>query len=167
VVALIPGAAFGDAKRWPAEYFCEVGLHAVKKHGAAVVVLGSPSERDICEQIADQIGAGARSVAGKTGLPEMMALLKKCRYAASNDCGGMHVAAAMGVKTVAIFGITDPSKTGPIGEGHRIVAAEGVQGSRDLDRDSGDAKSKLAAISPERVGRELDALMAQLDGNGQ
>lgn len=166
IVAMIPGAAFGDLKRWPAEHFCEVGSRAVREHGVGIVVLGSSSEMEICSAIATRIGSNAVSAAGRTNLTEMAALLKVCRYAVSNDCGGMHVAAAMGVKTVAIFGITDPSKTGPIGEGHRLVCAEGVRGSRDIGKGASEAKARLASISPDRVYKELNVLLTGMDGNG-
>ena len=164
-LALIPGAAFGDAKRWPAEHFCEVGRRAAKELGARIVVLGAPSERDICGQIVSEIGPAAVSVAGETNIAEMAGLLKRCRFAVSNDCGGMHMAAAMGVKTVSVFGVTDPSKTGPLGEGHKIVCAEDSARSRDLSKGSREARRALASISPDRVYQELAALVGDAGGS--
>lgn len=163
-LALIPGAAFGDAKRWPAEHFCEVGRRAAKELGARIVVLGAPSERDICGQIVSEIGSAAVSVAGETNIAEMAGLLKRCRFAVSNDCGGMHMAAAMGVKTVSVFGVTDPSKTGPLGEGHKIVCAEDSVQSRDLSKGSREARRALASISPDRVYQALAALVGDAGG---
>lgn len=163
-IALVPGAAFGDAKRWPAENFCEVGRKAAAEHNAKVFVLGAPSEAAICDEIAAEIGLGAMSVAGKTSLADMAALLRLCSYAVSNDCGGMHMAAAMGVKTVSIFGLTDPTKTGPLGDGHRLVLAEGCSRSRDLSKGSSEARTRLASISPDRVYIELQSLLSQEGG---
>ncbi len=164
-LALIPGAAFGDAKRWPAEHFCEVGARAARELGVSVIVLGAPSEAAICRQIADEIGPSAISVAGKTDLAAMAALLQRCEAAVSNDCGGMHVAAAMGVKIVAVFGVTDPEKTGPLGEGHRIVRATGCEGARDISREARKvARERLASIDPERVFNELQSIILHLDG---
>lgn len=160
LIALIPGAAFGDAKRWPAERFCEVGRSAMKEHGARVVVLGAPSESDVCAKIVADLGAGAVSVAGRTDLAEMAGLLQMCDFAVSNDCGGMHMAAAMGVKTVAVFGMTDPDKTGPLGDGHRIVCAEGSR-SRDISRGSAEARQRMASISSERVYSELSLMIKE------
>lgn len=165
LVALIPGAAFGDAKRWPAERFCEVGRTAASEYGARIVVLGAPSESEICARIADEAGGGAVSVAGRTDLAEMAAVLQLCSFAVSNDCGGMHMAAAMGVRTVAVFGMTDPCKTGPLGEGHQLVCAEGIR-SRDLSRSSVEARQRLASIPAEKVYKELSAMIKALPERG-
>lgn len=75
------------------------------------------------------------------------------------------MAAAMGVKTVSVFGVTDPSKTGPLGEGHKIVCAEDSSRSRDLSKGSREARRALASISPDRVYQELAALVGDAGGS--
>lgn len=150
MVAMFPGAARGPAKRWPEGRFAEVGRRLVE-WGCRVVLVGSMSERELCERIAGQIGAGAITMAGTTTLGELTALLSQCRLAIANDSGGMHLAAAVGTKVVAVFGITDPVVTGPIGDGHIVVMAPGFQRGRDVERDSTAGKSALDAVSVDSV----------------
>lgn len=108
-----PGAEYGPAKRWPSAYFADMGLRA----GLPVVVLGSPKEAPLCEDIADQINRlapkRARSLAGLTDLQQAMALIASAQAMLSNDSGLMHVAAAMGVPQVAVFGSSSPWHTPP------------------------------------------------------
>jgi heptosyltransferase-2 len=111
-----PGAEYGPAKRWPAAYFADMGLRI----GLPVVVLGSPKEAVLCEDIADQINRlapkRARSLAGLTDLQQAMALIASAQAMLSNDSGLMHVAAAMGVPQVAVFGSSSPLHTPPLND---------------------------------------------------
>jgi heptosyltransferase-2 len=87
-------------------------------------VFGSASERPLCEIVASQArGAGleARNLAGETTLAEFIDLAAACRLFLTNDSGAMHVAAALGVPTVAIFGSTDEAATGPAAPLARVV----------------------------------------------
>ena len=101
--------------------------------------------------MAEGIGGSTLNLAGRTGLPELAAVLAQCRMALSNDSGGMHLASAVGTKVVAVFGLTDPTRTGPLGEGHRVLAARGVPHHRDIPRDSRAARDALESIQPDRV----------------
>ena len=148
--AIIPGAARGDSKRWPDEYFAEVGRYLIKQ-GMELLLLGSAGERDLCQKVADNCGATALNLAGKTSLPEFAGILSLCELTICNDSGGMHLAAAVGSKVIAVFGLTDPVKTGPLGNGCQIVAAEGVEVSRDIPRSSEYAAECLRSVKPERV----------------
>lgn len=109
VVGISPGAAYGGAKRWLPERFAEAALRLA--HPA--VVFGSASERGVCEQVASRLGA--LNLAGKTSVAEFIELAAACRLFLSNDSGAMHVASALGVPTVAVFGATDDATTGPAG----------------------------------------------------
>lgn len=150
LVALIPGAARGPAKRWPEEHFVQVGRQLTSS-GVRLVALGSPSEADLCGRVAGGIGVSCMNMAGRTSLAQMAACLQRCRVAVTNDSGGMHVAAAVGTTVVAVFGLTDPVKTGPMGRGHAVLAAEGAVGNRDVARRSRAAAAALASIGPDRV----------------
>jgi ADP-heptose:LPS heptosyltransferase len=90
-------------------------------------------------------------MAGETTLAELAALLSLSRVAVANDSGGMHLAAAVGTKVVALYGATDPAITGPLGDGHIILMSPGVQRGRDIDRKSKIGKSALEAISVDSV----------------
>lgn len=117
VVGISPGAAYGNAKRWLPERFAEAALAFPD---AAVAVFGSAAERGLCEQVAARI-AGARNLAGQTTLREFIDLAAACRLFLTNDSGAMHVAAALRVPTVAVFGATDDTTTGPASPLARVV----------------------------------------------
>ena len=111
-----PGAEYGPAKRWPATYFAELGLRT----GLPVVLLGSAKEAALCDEIAQSIHQErpktARNLAGKTDLSQAMALIASSQAMLSNDSGLMHVAAAMGVPQVAVFGSSSPLHTPPMSD---------------------------------------------------
>lgn len=162
VIGLIPGAARGPSKQWPAEHFCAVGKTLACEAGCRVLVLGTAKEHALCDGVATAIGPSAVNLAGRTSLAEFAALLERCGVVVTNDCGGMHLAAAMGTSVVAMFGLTDPATTGPIGRQHRVLAAEGVFRSRDIPRGSASAASALRSIDPTRVaGAALEILESE------
>ena len=111
-----PGAEYGPAKRWPAAYFAEMGLRT----GLPVVLLGSAKEAALCDDIAKRINQerpkNARNLAGMTDLSQAMALIASSQAMLSNDSGLMHVAAAMGVPQVAVFGSSSPLHTPPLSD---------------------------------------------------
>jgi heptosyltransferase-2 len=117
VVGISPGAAYGNAKRWLSERFAEV---ARRFPGNTALVFGSAAERDLCQSVAAQL-PGSRNLAGATSLREFIDLAAACRLFLTNDSGAMHVASALGVPTVAVFGATDDVTTGPTGPLARVV----------------------------------------------
>jgi heptosyltransferase II len=149
-VALIPGAARGPAKQWPREHFIELGRMLAEKKKCGIVVLGISREAALCEEVAKGIGPSAINLAGHTGLAEWIATLKACDLVVANDSGGMHLAAAVGTPVVALYGITDPSKTGPLGKVCRVLQNSDVR-ARDIPRDSPEARASLAAIHPDQA----------------
>lgn len=157
--ALIPGAARGPSKRWPAPAFIEVGRRLVSSGGGRCAIVGSHTESALCQTVCDGIGHAAINLAGKTDLPRLAAVLGHCSVAVTNDSGGMHLAAAMGTPVVAIFGITDPLRTGPLGNGHSIMVPAGVRLSRDIGRSSARARRALESIAPEHVAIEALKIM--------
>jgi heptosyltransferase-2 len=116
VVGVSPGAAYGNAKRWLPERFAE----AAAKLGMPVLVFGSQSERALCGEVASWLPQ-AHNLAGETTLREFVDLAAVCRVLLTNDSGAMHVAAALGVPTVTVFGATDETGTGPTGALARVV----------------------------------------------
>lgn len=164
-LVILPGAARGSSKRWPPEFFTEVAASALRdglaKH---ILVCGTPGEASECEAVATALTnkngiSSVTNLCGKTKLGELAFVLSKCRAVCSNDSGGMHLATAMGAPVVAVFGITDPGKTGPLGRS-AIVAAEGVKASRAVPRESEEATRALRSVKPERVYGELRKLIA-------
>jgi heptosyltransferase-2 len=120
-IGINPGAAYGSAKRWSPDRFAAVADEMVRRFSVRIVILGSFAEREIAETVRRQMKAPATQLAGRTTLREMMAILSRCRLLVTNDSGPMHVAAALGVPVVAVFGPTDPAATSPGGKGNRII----------------------------------------------
>lgn len=155
----IPGAARGTSKQWPGTHFASLGKILLESRGGTVCLLGLPSEADLCDSIAAALPKGAcLNLAGKASLSGWMALLKGADAVVANDSGGMHVAAALGTPTVGLFGMTDPAVTGPVGPRCRAVASDGPK-SRDIPRESEEARKRLEAIKPEQVYTELETLL--------
>lgn len=154
-VAFFPGAAYGPAKRWPADRFASLGRQLVKERGYCILILGGQADKPICDEVAAGIGADVINLAAETDLTELAALLGLCRAVVSNDSGGMHLAAGIGVGVVGIFGLTDPVKTAPVGSRSQVLCAAGVPGSRDIDRDSFEARAAMESIQVETVYQAL------------
>jgi lipopolysaccharide heptosyltransferase II len=124
VIGISPGAAYGDAKRWLPERFAESARQLAGPSQASVLVLGAAAERALCETVAEPLrraGIDTRNLAGETTLREFIDLAAACRLFLTNDSGAMHVASALGVPTVAVFGATDDTTTGPTGPLARVV----------------------------------------------
>jgi len=124
VVGINPGATYGEAKQWFPDRFIETGKRLAKKWGASIVVVGGPAERELGDQVASEIGSRAVSLAGRTDLPQLAAAIRRCALFLTNDTGPMHVADAVGVPVVAVFGPTDWIATPPYGKRHAIVRTE-------------------------------------------
>jgi heptosyltransferase-2 len=151
IVGMFPGAARGVSKRWPVECFAEVGRKLVGSNNCKVLVFGTDSERDLCQDLVDKIGEESINLAGKTSFQDLAAMLSLCSFVVTNDSGGMHLAAAVGTKVIAIFGITSFEKTGPLGKGHCVIKAEDAESSRAIKPESKEADKALSSISPDRV----------------
>jgi len=145
-IGLSPGAAYGGAKRWPAERFVAT---ARLLQPAPVVVFGAPSEAPLCESVASQI-PGARSLAGRTSLGQFIELAAACRVFLTNDSGAMHVTSALSVPTVAVFGATDDTTTGPTGPLARVIR-EHAECSPCLLRECPIDHRCMTRVTPERV----------------
>jgi heptosyltransferase-2 len=124
VIGVSPGAAYGGAKRWLPERFAEAAVTVADAGSRAVAIFGSLAERDLCGQVRAQVaGRGIRShnFAGVTTLARFISMAAACDVFLTNDSGAMHIASALGVPTVAVFGATDDSATGPTGPLARVV----------------------------------------------
>jgi ADP-heptose:LPS heptosyltransferase len=127
-VVIHPGAAF-PSRRWPASRFAEVASWAAAS-GHAVVVTGSPGERQLAEQVAADGGLADTSVlAGRTGLIELAALVARARLVICGDTGVAHLATAFGTASVVLFGPVSPQLWGPPpGREHIALWRGGDQG---------------------------------------
>jgi heptosyltransferase II len=113
VIGINPGAAFGTAKRWFSNRFAEVCNRLKSIPGACFLVFGSPGEEELGKDIAASVGDACINLCGKTTLREAISLIDLCRLFITNDSGLMHVAAALQIPQIAIFGSTDHTTTSP------------------------------------------------------
>lgn len=120
-IAIAPGAAYGSAKCWPPERFAAVADALIDEFDVDVILFGASSEIDICRQIADRMRHRPVILAGQTSIGELPALFSRCNLFIGNDSGAMHVAAAVGVPVVAVFGSTDPHGTAPVTSLKKLV----------------------------------------------
>ena len=131
-VIFCPGAEYGPAKRWPAEYYAELA----QQYGTAehpVLLLGSPKDAPVCDEIVAKSNGAARNLAGKTSLFEAIDLLAAARLVVSNDSGLMHVAAALQRPQVALYGSSSPTYTPPMNDRAKIVSL-GIECSPCFER---------------------------------
>jgi heptosyltransferase-2 len=120
-IAFAPGAEYGPSKCWPAAHYAALArsLHAGRR--LPVVLLGSGKEKALAQEIAAQAPGACRVMAGATSLDEAIALIAGAQGVVSNDSGLMHVAAALGVPQVAVFGSTSPEHTPPLNRRARVL----------------------------------------------
>ena len=116
---MVPGAR-KPVNRWPARRFGELASRLPLK----TIVVGSRGDRDLAEEAVRASKGKAVSLAGKTGLKELVGIIRGAKFMVSNDTGPMHVAAALGVPVFALFGAANPVRTGPYGGGHTVIRKE-------------------------------------------
>jgi len=121
LVALSAAAAYGPAKEWPAARFSSLIDVLAEKDGSECVLVGTASERARCVSIAAASRGGALVAAGETNVGELIALLSLCTAFAGNDSGAMHVAGALGIRTVGVYGSTRPHRTSPLGPHTHVI----------------------------------------------
>ena len=108
-----PGATYGSAKRWFPERYAALCDRMSEFYNARIMILGGPGEERVGRQVSESMRHPSVNLCGKTNLREAFALIERCQLFVTNDSGLMHVAAALDVPLVAIFGSTNPRTTGP------------------------------------------------------
>ena len=157
LIGFSPGAIFGGAKRWPPERFGTVADWAAEKWGAKILVMGTRKEMDICNILCSSMTHGALNLCDRTTLGEAMGVISQCQLFVTNDSGLMHVAASLGVPTLAIFGSTDPVSTGPRGPRARIVRHD-IECAPCLKPECPTDHCCMLSIQPEEVWEEMEDL---------
>ena len=121
VVALLPGAEYGPAKRWPIERYGELAKR-LKDAGKQVWVFGSVKEHELGDAIIKSAGEkDVVNLCGSTKLVDAVDLLALAECAVTNDSGLMHIAGAVGVKVVALYGSSSPDYTPPLSDKAEVV----------------------------------------------
>jgi len=118
LVVMAPGAAYGAAKRWPAERFADVAMRLVRDHDAQCALIGSAADgattRYVRALVADEVRGSVIDLAGATSLDTLAGVLALARACVSNDSGAMNLAGAVGVPLAALFGPTRERETAPL-----------------------------------------------------
>jgi heptosyltransferase-2 len=159
LLALCPGAEYGPAKRWPAEYFGELAASRLAA-GWAVWLFGSAKDRNVCTEVAARAGLGCRDLSGSTSLAQAVDLLSLADAVVSNDSGLMHVAAALDRPLVALYGSSDPGFTPPLSPRSRVLSL-GLECSPCFRRECPLGHLQcLRGIDVQQVSRTLEAVLA-------
>lgn len=125
LMGIIPGARW-ESKCWPPDFFAETAMKFLEKHpDYKVLVIGAPGDCVSAEKIiAKAENKNIISITGDTSVGEMIEAIRRCEFLLSNDSGPIHIAAALQKTVFALFGPTDPDKTGPYGDFHHISQRE-------------------------------------------
>jgi heptosyltransferase II len=121
LVALNPGATNSRAKRWLPERFAATADQLSERDGFAAIIVGTPGDRDVAKAVAEHMRTKVADLTGRTTLAELKAVLAWTTLIISNDTGTAHVAAALGLPTVTIFGPTEHFATRPLAELAAVV----------------------------------------------
>ncbi|HEX9860894.1 MAG TPA: lipopolysaccharide heptosyltransferase II [Nitrospirota bacterium] len=155
-IAAAPSARW-ETKRWPAARFVELARGLYEETGIKTVFVGTASDAELFTGLDLGDDLKGSSVFGKTSIRSLAALFKRAVVVVTNDSGPMHIAAAAGTPTVAIFGPTDPVRTGPYGKAHRVVAS-GIECVPCLKRNCETVRC-LTGISTGQVMAEVMAII--------
>jgi len=162
LIGINPGAAFGTAKRWFPERYAQLGQRLKQlDSGIHVAVFGGPGEKGLGESVSGQIGDRCLNLCGKTSLREAMALIDACRLFITNDSGLMHIAAALNVTQLAIFGSTNYTVTSPFSdESHMIRVPTDCSPCMKPDCPKGH-HACMAAVTVDMVFRKARTLLSR------
>lgn len=166
IIGFHPGSARGfEWKRWPLEYWIELGKTLINQHNAFILIFGGPDEAEIVDRLATGLPAEASTKAGPApSLLETTTLMQHCKLFISNDSGLMHLAAASGVTTLGLFGPTDETHTGPRGPKSHILRAPGTQPIYNTEKNASlgtNPHASLVALKPEQVLDKISRIVPQ------
>jgi heptosyltransferase-2 len=113
LIVIDPGASYGPAKRWFPERFAAAADRLGTRHKAEILLVGSDNETALAEDVSAAMKKRPHSLVGRTTLRELLGLVGQARLVLTNDSGPMHMANGLGIPVVAVFGPTDPRRTGP------------------------------------------------------
>lgn len=164
-IAICPGAEFGPSKRWPANYYTEVIRHYLSKNWQ-VFILGSKNDLPVAKVIEDQVPSENKALlfnfTGQTSIEDAVDILSTCDLVLTNDSGLMHVAAAVNVKLLALYGPTSPKFTPPLSKKAKVIQKiEGYEKTREGELEEG-YHYGLSMIKPEEVLDSLSLLLKDI-----
>jgi len=160
-IAVGAGASYGSAKCWPPERFAQALNQLQRARDADIVLFGTPAESEVSAAIQAGLARPALDLTGRTQIAELPALLSRCSAFLGNDSGAMHVAAAVGLPVVAVFGPTDPTGTAPVTPRCTIVQEKPYCSPCFLRRCPIDHRC-MTAVAPAMVTEHLLRIAAEV-----
>jgi len=161
VIGVSPGAAYGSAKCWLPDRFAESAAGLASQRNGTVVLFGAPNDAAQClkvEKALQEWSVPVVNLAGRTTLRQFIDMAAACSVFLTNDSGSMHVASALGVPTVAIFGATNPKTTGPAGPSNSVIL-EKVECSPCFKRECPIDHRCMTRVTSARVVEEASVLL--------
>lgn len=142
-----------ENKCWPVENFAALADKVSEQFGLSIIATGAPSEKGVVEKLRSKANAPIANFAGATSISELVALLNGAKLVVSNDTGPGHIAAALGVPVVMLFGPTNPARVAPYGRPQCAVAVE--PDGRGFKADSTDPKHDIKAVTLDEVYQKV------------
>jgi lipopolysaccharide heptosyltransferase II len=158
-IGVAAGASYGSAKCWPPERFAKTLEMILAATEADVILFGTKAEGPVSEEIAAGMSKPSINLTGKTAIAELPGLLSRCHLFLGNDSGAMHVAAAVGLPVVAVFGPSDPQGTAPVTTRSSMVQQKPYCSPCFLRRCPTDHRC-MTAITPAMVAKEMKVMLA-------
>jgi heptosyltransferase-2 len=159
IIGVNPGAYYGPAKRWLPDRYAAVLDNLAGRSGTKIVIFGSPEDLRAAEEVAAGMNHPPVILAGRTTLGQLMGLIQQCRLLITNDSGPMHLAAALNVPQLAIFGSTSEIATGPLSP-HAVVIKHPVDCNPCFLRECPTDFRCMTCISVERVVEEAERMLS-------
>lgn len=161
-IAIGAGASYGSAKCWAPDRFSELANRLQEKTGGDVLLFGTASEAAVSSSIASGLRHSPIDLTGKTPIADLPALLSQCHLFVGNDSGAMHVAAAVGLPVIVVFGPTDPEGTAPVTPRCTIVQEKPYCSPCFLRRCPTDHRC-MTRITPEIVEAAVNPWLTSLE----
>lgn len=162
LIGLAPGSINSVAKRWPAERFAQLADKLAAEQNAEVVLLGGAPEKKVLDQVASLCKGKVHNLVGQVSLSQSIALVQRLSALISNDSGAMHIGAALGVPTLAIFGPTEWESTYPFSKRAKILRKEGIDCAPCMLRDCPIDHRCMTSISVDDVIAGLKNLFREI-----
>lgn len=148
----VPTSAHAD-KCWPVERFAELADRVSKEFKLSIAATGAAAEKDTVEKLKSKAFVPVANLAGETSIKELMVLLKSAKLVVSNDTGPGHIAAALGVPVVLLFGRSNPARVAPYGRKNSVAAVE--PDGRGFKADSADPKHNIKNVTVDEVFQKV------------
>lgn len=162
LLALCPGAEFGGAKRWPENSYAELARNYLEQ-GWQVALFGSANDAEVCAAINASAGSACLDLTGRTSLADAVDTLSLAAAVVANDSGLMHIAAALSIPTLVIYGATSPDFTPPLSSRADYIRSE-IDCSPCFARECPLGHHRcMREISAGEVTAQLDRLLGRME----